>query len=135
MVDFPILSFALWFPIIGGFIVLLCGFLFEKIQVITIKLLSLSVSFVSLILSSLPLVFFEPAYVEMQFVEKTVWIKDFGINYFLGIDGISIFFLPLTSLITLIVIPIFLKSKKRLSAKFNWAAFVIPYAPDVGQPL
>ena len=40
----------------------------------------------------------------MQFVEKAVWIKDFGINYFLGIDGISIFFLPLTSLITLIVI-------------------------------
>ena len=40
----------------------------------------------------------------MQFVEKAVWIKDFGINYFLGVDGISIFFLPLTSLITLIVI-------------------------------
>ena len=104
MINSPILSFALWFPIIGGFIVLLCGFLFEKIQGRTLKFVSLSISFVSLILSSIPLIFFEPAYSEMQFVEKAVWIKDFGINYFLGIDGISIFFLPLTSLITLIVI-------------------------------
>ena len=66
--------------------------------------MSLTISFVSLILSSIPLIFFEPAYSEMQFVEKAAWIKDFDINYFLGVDGISIFFLPLTSLITLIVI-------------------------------
>ena len=50
------------------------------------------------------MIFFEPAYSEMQFVEKGLWIKDFSIYYFLGIDGISIFFIPLTSLITLIVI-------------------------------
>ena len=104
MINSPILSFALWFPIIGGFIVLLCGFLFEKIQGRTLKFVSLSISFVSLVLSSIPLIFFEPSYSEMQFVEKVVWIKEFDINYFLGIDGISIFFLPLTSLITLIVI-------------------------------
>ena len=54
-------------------------------------------------MSSIPLAFFEPEYSEMQFVEEAVWIKDFDINYFLGIDGISIFFYP-TSLITLIVI-------------------------------
>ena len=104
MLNFPILSFALWFPILGGFIVLLFGFLFEKIQVSTVKVISLSISFLSLILSSIPLVLFESEFSEMQFVEKVVWIKDFGISYFLGIDGISIFFLPLTSLITLIVI-------------------------------
>ena len=104
MADFPILSFALWFPIIGGFVVLLLGFLVEKNQSSILKFVSLSISFVSLILSSIPLIFFEPAYSGMQFVEKAVWIKDFDINYFLGIDGISIFFLPLTSLITSIVI-------------------------------
>ena len=104
MPNSPILSFALWFPIIGGFTVLLCGFLFEKTQGGTLKFVSLSISFVSLILSSIPLIFFDSAYSGMQFVEKAVWIKDFDINYFLGIDGISIFFLPLTSLITLIVI-------------------------------
>ena len=94
MINSPILSFALWSPIIGGFIVLLCGFLFEKIQVSTVKFLALGISLVSLIFSLIPLIFFEPAYSEMQFVEKVVWIKDFGINYFLGVDGISIFFLP-----------------------------------------
>ena len=104
MVSSPILSFALWFPIIGGFIDLLCGLLFEKIQSSALKFVALGISFVSLILSSIPVAFFEPSYSEMQFVEKTVWIKDLGVNYFLGVDGISIFFLPLTSLITLIVI-------------------------------
>ena len=104
MINSPVLSLALWFPIIGGFIVLLCGFLYEKTQGGTLKFVSLSISFVSLILSSIPLIFFDSAYSGMQFVEKAVWIKDFGINYFLGVDGISIFFLPLTSLITLIVI-------------------------------
>ena len=53
MINSPILSFALWFPIIGGFIVLLCGFLFEKSRR-TLKFVSLSISFVSLILSSIP---------------------------------------------------------------------------------
>ena len=76
MISSPILSFALWFPIIGGFIVLLCGFLFEKIQGRTLKFVSLSISFVSLVLSSIPLIFFEPSYSEMQFVEKVVWIKE-----------------------------------------------------------
>ena len=104
MLNSPILSCALWFPITGGVIVLLCGFLFEKIHDSTLKFASLAISFFSLILSSIPLAFFDPSYSEMQFVEKTVWIQDLGINYFLGIDGISIFFLPLTSLITSIVI-------------------------------
>ena len=89
MINSPILSFALWFPIIGGIIVLLCGFLFEKIQSSTLKFLALGISFVSLIFSSIPVAFFEPSYSEMQFVEKTVWIRDLSINYFLGVDGIS----------------------------------------------
>ena len=80
MINSPILSFALWFPIIGGFIVLLCGFYLKKSSS-TLKFV-VRYFFVSLILSSIPLIFFEPAYSEMQFVEKAVWIKDFGINYF-----------------------------------------------------
>ena len=82
MLNSPILSCALWFPITGGVIVLLCGFLFEKIHDSTLKFASLAISFFSLILSSIPLAFFDPSYSEMQFVEKTVWIQDLGINYF-----------------------------------------------------
>ena len=43
MINSPI-PFALWFPIIGGFIVLLCGFLFEKIQSSILKFVALGIS-------------------------------------------------------------------------------------------
>ena len=104
MVNLPILSLALWFPIIGGFLILLFGLFSKKIPVIGFKLVALCVAFSSLVLSFIPLVYFERSVYDMQFVEKMVWITDFDINYFLGVDGISIFFLPLTSLVTLIVI-------------------------------
>jgi len=39
-----------------------------------------------------------------QFVEKTPWIDRFNISYFLGIDGLSLWFIPLTAFITVIVV-------------------------------
>jgi len=40
----------------------------------------------------------------MQFIEKSSWIPRFNINYFLGIDGLSLWFVPLTAFITVIVV-------------------------------
>src|SRR3546814_11459932 len=40
----------------------------------------------------------------MQFVEKASWIETFAVNYHLGIDGISIWFVLLTAFITVIVV-------------------------------
>jgi len=40
----------------------------------------------------------------MQFVEKVLWIERFGIHYALGIDGLSMWFIPLTALITIFVV-------------------------------
>ena len=40
----------------------------------------------------------------MQFVEKTSWIEAFNVNYHLGIDGISLWFVLLTAFITIIVV-------------------------------
>ena len=73
MINPPILSFALWFPIIGGLIVLLCGFLFEKIQSSTLKFVSLSISFVSLILSSIPLIF-----LSQHILKCSLWRRQYG---------------------------------------------------------
>ena len=36
----------------------------------------------------------------MQFVEKLPWIPSFGINYYVGIDGVSLFLILLTTFIT-----------------------------------
>ena len=40
----------------------------------------------------------------MQFVEKTPWIERFNVNYHLGVDGISVLFVLLNSLITVLVV-------------------------------
>jgi len=55
-------------------------------------------------LVSIPLFFlFEPTH-EMQFVEKVPWIPDFGIYYSMGIDGISLYLILLTTLTTAICV-------------------------------
>ncbi|MGC8035729.1 hypothetical protein ACP3WA_26865, partial [Salmonella enterica] len=47
---------------------------------------------------------FDPLAHGYQFVEKTPWIDRFSISYFLGLDGISLWFVPLTAFITVIVV-------------------------------
>lgn len=47
---------------------------------------------------------FEAGTAQMQFVEKASWIEAFNVNYHLGIDGISLWFVLLTAFITIIVV-------------------------------
>ncbi|HUG57608.1 MAG TPA: NADH-quinone oxidoreductase subunit M, partial [Candidimonas sp.] len=47
---------------------------------------------------------FNPNTADMQFVEKASWIKTFAVNYHLGVDGISLWFVLLTAFITIIVV-------------------------------
>src|SRR5216683_8196021 len=43
---------------------------------------------------------FDPASAEFQFVERHAWIPAFGIDYSVGVDGISLFLLVLTGFLT-----------------------------------
>ena len=47
---------------------------------------------------------FDPTTAKMQFVEDKTWVKDWGISYKLGIDGISLFLLMLTTFLGPIVV-------------------------------
>jgi NADH-quinone oxidoreductase subunit M len=47
---------------------------------------------------------FDKAAHGMQFVEKAAWIERFNVNYYLGVDGISVWFVLLTAFITVIVV-------------------------------
>jgi NADH-quinone oxidoreductase subunit M len=54
---------------------------------------------------TLPLITtFNTATAAMQFVEKMPWIARFNVNYHLGVDGLSMWFVPLTAFITIIVV-------------------------------
>ena len=97
----PYLSLAIWLPILFGLFVLAFGRDDNPGLVRGVSLLGSIVSF----LVTLPLIQkFDNAAHGMQFVEKTEWIGTFNIFYHLGIDGLSLWFIPLTALITIIVV-------------------------------
>jgi NADH-quinone oxidoreductase subunit M len=96
-----LLSLAIWCPIAFGVFVLAFGR--DENPAIT-RGIALFGSFVSFLVT-LPLIQkFDNTAHGMQFVEKFEWIRRFNINYFLGIDGISLWFIPLTAFITVIVV-------------------------------
>jgi NADH-quinone oxidoreductase subunit M len=97
----PYLSLAIWLPILFGVIILAIGR--DKNAGLT-RVLTLAASIVSF-LPTIPLVqHFDNAAHGMQFVESTPWIGRFNILYSLGIDGLSLWFVPLTAFITIIVV-------------------------------
>jgi NADH-quinone oxidoreductase subunit M len=98
---FPYLSLSIWLPIVFGAFVLAFGRDNNPGFVRTVSLLGSIVSF----LVTLPLITqFDKAAHGMQFVEKAAWIDRFNINYYLGVDGISVWFVLLTAFITIIVV-------------------------------
>ena len=97
----PILSIAIWLPILFGVLVLVVG---SDRNPGTARWLSLIGSLLGFLVT-LPLVAgFDPSTADLQFVEKSVWIDRFNIAYHLGVDGISMWFVVLTALITVIVV-------------------------------
>jgi NADH-quinone oxidoreductase subunit M len=89
--DYPILSALIFLPLAGAFALFLIRD--EKIA----KIWSLAVSLVVFAIS-LPLYFyFDPATHKYQFAEHSPWIPAFNINYTLGIDGISLFLVLLST--------------------------------------
>jgi NADH-quinone oxidoreductase subunit M len=96
-----LLSFAIWTPIVFGLLLLTFGREDQPRGVRWLALVGAIVSF----LVTLPLYSgFQNASAGMQFVEKASWIARFNVNYHLGVDGISLWFVLLTAFINLVVI-------------------------------
>jgi NADH-quinone oxidoreductase subunit M len=97
----PYLSLAIWLPILFGMIVLAVG---RDKNAGMVRLLSLVGAVVSF-LPTLPLIAnFDNAAHGMQFYESAAWIERFNVFYKLGVDGLSLWFVPLTAFITIIVV-------------------------------
>jgi len=100
LAEFPWLTLIIWLPIFGGIAVIASGD--EKAELT--KRVALIVAVLSF-LFSLPLwLTFDIGTAEMQFVERAEWIAPLKIEYFLGIDGISMPLILLTTFITIFVI-------------------------------
>ena len=98
---FPILSLAIWLPILLGAALIFAG---QSVSRAVLRQAALTAS-VLCFLVTIPLITgFDVKSSGMQFVEKVLWIERFGIHYALGIDGLSMWFIPLTALITIFVV-------------------------------
>ncbi|PUA19887.1 NADH-quinone oxidoreductase subunit M [Glaciimonas sp. PCH181] len=98
---FPLLSLAIWCPIAFGVLVLAIG---RDDNPTLVRWLSLFGALVSLAVTIPLITNFDNSFHGMQFVEKAAWITRFNINYFVGIDGLSLWFIPLTAFINVMVI-------------------------------
>ncbi|CAH2807218.1 MAG: NADH-ubiquinone oxidoreductase chain M (EC [uncultured Caballeronia sp.] len=99
MHSFPILSVAIWLPIIFGLLVLAVGN-----DPAPARWIALIGSVLGLIVTIPLITGFDTSTAALQFVEQSNWIDRFNITYHLGVDGISMWFVVLTALITVVVV-------------------------------
>ena len=96
-----LLSLAIWTPIFFGVVLLALG---RDEQARSVRWIALIGAVVSLLVT-LPLYEgFKLGTSAMQFVEKGSWIARFNVNYHIGVDGISLWFVLLTAFINVVVI-------------------------------
>ncbi|MDP3424271.1 MAG: NADH-quinone oxidoreductase subunit M [Hydrogenophaga sp.] len=96
-----LLSLAIWMPVFFGVVLLAMG---RDDQAKVVRWVALLGAVVSLLVTIPLYTGFATDTASMQFVEKFVWIERFSIFYHLGVDGISLWFIPLTAFITVIVV-------------------------------
>jgi len=95
----PLLSLLIWLPIFGGALTLFFG----DERAAQAKSFALLVSIITFALS-LGLLAINQADASMQFVEMHPWISTFSIGYNVGVDGISVALIVLTTFVTILVL-------------------------------
>ncbi|HEY0713957.1 MAG TPA: proton-conducting transporter membrane subunit, partial [Polyangia bacterium] len=102
----PLLSWALFFPLLG--IPLL--FLVPRDKPAATRLVALAVSLVPLAIAVRLCATFDPGLVHkvgnrgLQFVEHVPWIRSFAVEYFVGVDGLSVTMVLLSALVSVIAV-------------------------------
>ncbi|MDI1349177.1 NADH-quinone oxidoreductase subunit M [Aquabacterium sp.] len=96
-----ILSLAIWLPVAFGVLLLAVG---RQENAGTARWIALIGAVIGFLVTIPVMTGFDNSTAAMQFVEKASWIERFNVFYHLGVDGISMWFVPLTAFITIIVV-------------------------------
>ena len=113
-ISFPLISFLIWLPILGGVILLFV----RESHTQLIKLISYSFSILVLLLSLYLLVIFDTSSSDLQFQEKHTWISSLNIYYHLAVDGFSVVFIILTTVISLLIVLFSFTEERSQNNKF-----------------
>ncbi len=110
------LSLVTFAPLAGALIILMI----PKEKVKAIQIAAFVAAGVSLVASLTMLAGFDRATHEMQFVERLAWIPSFGVQYFMGVDGLSYPLVLLTTFMSVIALVGSLGIKERVKEYFFW---------------
>ncbi len=100
MFESQILTWITFFPLVGAFALLFIN----KENVQAIKLVAVVTAGIDLILSLFLYGSFNVGVTRMQFEVNVPWVSQFGISYHLGIDGLSLLLIVLTTILTFLAI-------------------------------
>ncbi len=103
MTELPIISLTIFLPLVGA---LLIAFIRGEDAIVArnARNVALWTSLITFVLSLLLWLGFDKTTAEFQFVQRVPWIPDFNIAYHVGIDGITLFFVLLSTFLTPICI-------------------------------
>ncbi len=104
MSDWPLLSLVIFLPLVGVAFILAIRADDEAVVAQNAKAVALWTSTITFLLSLLIWVQFDPSQAGFQLVEKAPWLPGFDINYHVGVDGISLWFVLLSTLLTVVVV-------------------------------
>lgn len=104
MFDLPLLTILTFAPLVGVVAILIIRHDDAEVVATNARNVALFVSGGVFILSLMLWFTFDRSTADFQWVEKIAWMEDFGIEYHMGVDGISVLFVMLTTLLTPICI-------------------------------
>ena len=99
MDNFPILSVLTYVPALAAIAIMFA----PKASTSLPRQIALAASLVSFVLSLVVLFAFDRN-AEFQFTERRVWLEDLGVTYFMGVDGIAVLLVALTTLLSVIAV-------------------------------
>jgi len=126
-ISYPILSTVIFLPIAGAILITLI----KRTSDTLIKYAALLVSMVTFLLSIPLFTSFDKSTANMQFTETYSWVPSWGIKYALGVDGISVLFVLLSTLLTILCVTVSWDSIKERKKEF-FAALLLTEGSMIG---
>src|SRR3954452_11602361 len=123
--NFPLLSLVISLPILGAVVI---G---ATRNVGLAKKIALLVATLELIATLVVVQWFDATSSDFQLVEQHAWIPSLNIQFLIGIDGISVLFLPMSALLTLVTIAASWNSVQHLS-RFHFALLMAMEGATMG---
>ncbi|MBI5409340.1 MAG: NADH-quinone oxidoreductase subunit M [Nitrospirae bacterium] len=117
--NYPILSYTVFLPVLGALLLLFMR------NASVIRWTTLFVTGATFVISLPLLTNFDKTTYKMQFVEKSEWIPSWGINYFIGVDGISVLFVFLTTLLSILCVLVSWKAIENKVKEFHIAILTV----------